>query len=105
MRVLSERQVPIEICMSSNVRTGCLDDLRRHPVRRYFEEGLMITINSDDPAMFSSSLEQEYQICQNVFELTDEHIRELARNSFEASFLPAEKKLHFLEKLDNQVLR
>ena len=105
MRVLSERQVPIEICMSSNVRTGCLDDLRRHPVRRYFEEGLMITINSDDPAMFSSSLEQEYQICQDVFELTDEHIRELARNSFEASFLPAEEKLHFLERLDNQVLR
>ena len=105
LRVLSERQVPIEICMSSNVRTGCLDDLRRHPVRRYFEEGLMITINSDDPAMFSSSLEHEYQICQDVFELTDEHIRELARNSFEASFLPAEKKLHFLENLDNQVLR
>ena len=103
MRVLSERQVPIEICMSSNVRTGCLDDLRRHPVRRYFEEGLMVTINSDDPAMFSTSLEREYQLCQDVFELTDEHIRELARNSFEASFLSAEQKLRFLQMVDEQV--
>src|SRR5215813_9445016 len=48
MHMLSERQIPIEVCISSNVRTGCLDDLRRHPVRRYFEEGLMVTINSDD---------------------------------------------------------
>lgn len=103
MRVLSERQVPIEICMSSNLRTGCLDDLRRHPVRRYFEEGLMITINSDDPAMFSTSLEREYQLCQDVFEFTDEHIRELARNSFEASFLSAEEKLRFLRIVDHQV--
>lgn len=103
MRVLSERQVPIEICMSSNVRTGCLDDLRRHPMRRYFEEGLMITINSDDPAMFSTSLEREYQLCQDVFELTDEHLRELARNSFEASFLSAEQKVRFLRMVDEQV--
>jgi aminodeoxyfutalosine deaminase len=103
MRVLSERQVPIEVCMSSNVRTGCLDDLRRHPVRRYFEEGLMITINSDDPAMFSTSLEHEYQLCQDVFELTDEHVRELVRNSFEASFLSAEQKLRFLRMVDEQV--
>jgi len=103
IRVLSERQVPIEICLSSNVRTGCLDDLRRHPLRRYFEEGMMITINSDDPAMFATSLEQEYRLCQDVFELSDEHICELARNSFEAAFLSAEQKVRFLRMVDDQV--
>src|SRR5215510_10902583 len=103
MHMLSEPQIPIEVCISSNVRTGCLDDLRRHPVRRYFEEGLMVTINSDDPAMFRTSLEREYQLCQDVFELTDEHIRELARNSFEAAFLPAEEKVRFLQMVDAQV--
>ena len=72
-------------------------------MRRYFEEGLMITINSDDPAMFATSLEHEYQICQDVFELTDEHVRELARNSFEASFLSAEQKMRFLRMVDEQV--
>ncbi len=105
LRVLSERQVPVEICMTSNLRTGCLDDLNRHPVRRYFEEGLMVTLNTDDPAMFGTSLEREYQIAADLFEFTDEHLRELARNSFEASFLPSEKKLHFLRMLDNAVLR
>ena len=49
MGILSERQIPIEICISSNVRTGCCVTLAEHPVRRYFDAGLMVTLNSDDP--------------------------------------------------------
>jgi adenosine deaminase/aminodeoxyfutalosine deaminase len=60
----------------------------------------MITLNSDDPAMFHTSLIREYQLAQEFFGFTDEHLRELARNSFEASFLPAEKKVSFLNLLD-----
>jgi adenosine deaminase/aminodeoxyfutalosine deaminase len=60
----------------------------------------MITLNSDDPAMFNTSLTREYQITQDTFGFTNEHMRELARNSFEASFLPAEKKLEFLNLFD-----
>jgi len=65
----------------------------------------MLTLNSDDPAMFRTSLVQEYQLVQETFGFTDEHLRELARNSFEASFLPAEKKVHFLDLLDATALR
>ncbi len=102
---LATRQVPIEICITSNLRTGCCAKLADHPVRNYFDQGLMITLNSDDPAMFSSSLTQEYQLAQNSFAFTDEHLRELARNSFEASFLPAEKKLQFLNLFDAAAVR
>jgi len=102
---LAERQIPIEICVTSNVRTGCCADVSQHPVRRYFDNGLMLTLNSDDPAMFRSSLVQEYQLVQETFGFTDEHLRELARNSFEASFLPAEKKVQFLDLLDATPLR
>jgi aminodeoxyfutalosine deaminase len=69
-------------------------------VKRYFEEGMMVTLNSDDPAMFATSLSREYQIVQEHFGFTDEHLRELARNSFEAAFLPAEKKVEFLNLFD-----
>ena len=69
-------------------------------MRNYFDHGLMITLNTDDPAMFSTSLSREYQLAQNDFGFTDEHLRELARNSFEASFLPAEKKLELLNLFD-----
>ncbi len=97
---LAERQVPIEICVTSNLRTGVCPELAQHPVRRYFDQGLMLTLNSDDPAMFGSSLVEEYALVQEAFGFTDEHLRELARNSFEASFLPAGKKVEFLNLLD-----
>jgi len=97
---LAERQVPIEICVTSNLRTGCCTELAQHPVRRYFDQGLMLTLNSDDPAMFRTSLVEEYALVQEAFGFPDEHLRELARNSFEASFLPAEKKVKFLNLLD-----
>ncbi|MEO8726691.1 MAG: adenosine deaminase [Acidobacteriaceae bacterium] len=100
MRILSERQVPIEVCFSSNLRTGCCMAEHAHPVRRYFEEGLMVTINSDDPAMFQTTLLEEYRRVQKRFEFSNEQMLEMARNSFEASFLPHEKKLEFLQKFD-----
>ena len=97
---LAERQIPIEVCVTSNLRTGCCAEISQHPVRQYFDNGLMLTLNTDDPAMFRTSLVEEYQLVQETFAFTDEHLRELARNSFEASFLPAEKKIQFLDLLD-----
>ncbi|MGH9513257.1 MAG: adenosine deaminase [Terriglobales bacterium] len=97
---LATRQIPVEICLTSNVRTGVCPTIAQHPLRNYFDRGVMITLNSDDPAMFNTSLTQEYQLAQDTFEFTNEHVRELARNSFEASFLPAEKKLEFLNLFD-----
>jgi aminodeoxyfutalosine deaminase len=97
---LAQRQVPIEICLTSNLRTGCCPDLAQHPVRRYFDEGLMLTLNTDDPAMFRTSLVEEYRLVKEHFAFSDDHLRELARNSFEAAFLPAERKVEFLDMFD-----
>lgn len=102
---LATRQIPLEICLTSNLRTGCCAALAEHPVRNYFDQGVMITLNTDDPAMFGTSLAREYQLAQQTFAFTDEHLRELARNSFEASFLPAERKLQFLNLFDAAAAR
>ena len=74
--------------------------MTEHPVKSYFDQGVMVTLNTDDPALFGTSLAREYQLAQETFGFTDEHLRELARNSFEASFLPAEKKLELLSLFD-----
>jgi adenosine deaminase/aminodeoxyfutalosine deaminase len=105
MDELARRQVPGEICVTSNLKTGCCPDLAQHPVRRYFDEGLMLTLATDDPAMFRTSLVDEYRLVQETFGFSDEHLRELARNSFEAAFLPPEKKLQFLNSFDALALR
>lgn len=102
---LAQRQVPIEISLTSNLKTGCCLQLRDHPVRRYFDQGLMLTLNTDDPAMFQTSLTREYELLQSEFAFTDEHLRELARNSFEASFLPADKKVQLLNRLDSALAK
>jgi aminodeoxyfutalosine deaminase len=100
MEVLAERQVPLEICVTSNVRTGCCPTLEEHPVRRYFDAGLMVTLNSDDPAMFESDLQDEYRVAHDAFGFTAEHLRELAANSIEASFLPAVRKVALLHQIE-----
>jgi aminodeoxyfutalosine deaminase len=99
MEVLAQRQVPIEICMTSNVRTASCRSMELHPVRRYFDAGLMITLNSDDPALFGSDLEGEYTVAHETFEFTREHLRELAANSIEASFLPPEARVAWLKRI------
>jgi len=99
---LSRRQIPVEICLTSNLRTRVCPSLGEHPVRNYFDQGVMITLNTDDPAMFATSLSREYQLAQDQFGFTDEHLRELARNSFEASFLPAAEKLKLLDVFDRR---
>jgi adenosine deaminase/aminodeoxyfutalosine deaminase len=101
MEVLAERQIPIEACISSNLRTGCCRSLAEHPVRRYFDAGLMVTLNSDDPALFESDLDAEYRLASAEFGFTDEHLRELATNSIEASFLPPERKAGLLRQIDS----
>ena len=65
----------------------------------------MITLNTDDPALFGTSLSREYQLAQDAFGFTDEHLRELARNSFEASFLAPEKKIELLSLFDAAAAR
>lgn len=100
MAELVERQIPIEICLTSNLKTNCCQRIEEHPLRNYFDLGLMVTLNTDDPAMFHTSLNREYALAQQVFGFTDEQLREIARNSFEASFLPADKKIELLNKFD-----
>lgn len=100
MEVMAQKQVPVEICITSNLRTGACKEMQEHPVKKFFDEGLMITLSTDDPAMFQTSLNKEFEIAQQEFSFSDEHLRELARNSIEASFLPVEKKLRFMQQID-----
>lgn len=101
MELLAQRQVPLEICVTSNLKTGCCARLEDHPVRRYFDAGLMVTLNSDDPALFGSDLEGEYRRAGRDFGFSTEQLRELAANSIEASFLGAERKVELLTRIES----
>jgi len=80
---LRESDIPIEVCISSNVRTGVVGSVEQHPVRRLYEAGVPIVLNTDDPSFFQTSLTREYEIAERVFGLP---IEELAANSFKYAF-------------------
>jgi len=86
VRYLAEQKIPVEICISSNVLTGCCTSVEQHPLRKLFDAGVLVTLNTDDPEMFHTTLNREYQIAQQVFGFSDEELRQLAENSFQASF-------------------
>jgi adenosine deaminase/aminodeoxyfutalosine deaminase len=100
LEVLAHKQIPIEINVTSNIRTGCCPDFDSHPLRRYFDAGLMVTLNSDDPPMFGANLLDEYILAHQKYAFTPDQLRELAANAVEASFLPPTPKLALLARIE-----
>jgi aminodeoxyfutalosine deaminase len=100
LHVLAEKQIPLELNVTSNIKTGCCPAFEEHPVKLYFESGLMVTINSDDPPMFGSNLLEEYVLVQDKFEFSLEQMRELAANAVEASFLGPERKIALMQAVE-----
>jgi adenosine deaminase len=89
---LAQNRIPLEMCPVSNVRTGVVADLRSHPIRQYFDAGVLVTVNSDDPKMFQTSLADEYRQLEETCGWTRSELRQLALNAVEASWLPADRK-------------
>jgi adenosine deaminase/aminodeoxyfutalosine deaminase len=96
---LSTRGIPLELNPTSNVRTGVCASFADHPLRRYFDAGLLVTLNSDDPAFFGSDLANEYLLAHTVQGFTREELRQLAANSIRASFLPEARKEAMLSRI------
>jgi adenosine deaminase len=99
MAMLRERNIPVEVCPSSNVSTGLIARFEDHPLPKFLEAGLAVTLNSDDPAMFGTSLQEEFLRAARCFEFSRETLTGLCRNAVDASFLSQEEK----QKLREQV--
>jgi adenosine deaminase len=85
---LVDHQIPLEVCPTSNLRTGVVADWATHPGRKLIESGAMVTVNTDDPAMFHCSLAGEYDVLVSRFGLDLGAVRRIAANAIEASWAP-----------------
>jgi adenosine deaminase len=89
--LLAERGVPLEVCPLSNVATGVVADIAAHPVRRYHDAGIPVTINTDDPGMFHNTLAEEYALLHRVHGFTPAEIQGLVLNALDAAWRPESK--------------
>ena len=86
MEALSKRQIPVEICITSNVRTGAVPSLADHPIRKLYDAGVPILLNTDDPALFGCTLTSEYELAARQFGFTEEELSRIAEASFDFAF-------------------
>ena len=89
LEYLRDRDIPLEICISSNVATRAIARLEDHPVRRIYDAGVPIVLGTDDPAMFHTTLEREYELAEHQFGFTDEELCGLVENAFRHAFAAA----------------
>jgi aminodeoxyfutalosine deaminase len=89
MRRLREELVPLEVCISSNVKTGAVPSLEAHPVRRLFDAGVPITLNTDDPGVFETDLAKEFRLAQDVFGFSEAELAGIASAADQFRFCAA----------------
>ena len=89
---LREHRIPLELCPVSNVRTGVVSAIAEHPIREYFERGLIISVNTDDPTMFGTTLDKEYELLVQECGFTRQEICRLILLGVESSWLPEDQK-------------
>ncbi|MBT2542945.1 adenosine deaminase [Streptomyces sp. ISL-44] len=97
---LAEHRIALEVCPTSNIATRAVTDLDRHPVKEMVAAGVLVTINSDDPPMFGSDLNNEYAVAARLLDLDERGLAQLAKNAVEASFLDAAGKAKISAEID-----
>ncbi len=99
---LRERQIPLEVCPTSNVCLGVAASIAEHPLPQLLEAGLYVTINSDDPPMFNTTLTDEYLKITEAFDFSIETIEQLVLNAIRASLLPAASRTELEMRFRNE---
>jgi adenosine deaminase len=100
MEYLAAKGVVLEVCPTSNVRTKSVLSLAEHPLPALVEAGVPVTINSDDPPMFDTTLNQEYEVARELLGLDDDGVADLARTAVRASFADDQVKKTLLAEID-----
>ena len=100
VRAIAERRTPLTLCPLSNLRLKVVQTMEALPLRKLLEQGVRVTINSDDPSYFAGYINDNFKACRKAFALTKTELIGLARNSFTAAFLPEAAKRRYLHQID-----
>ncbi|MGW4163684.1 adenosine deaminase [Streptomyces sp. NPDC004788] len=100
LKYLAEHRIALEVCPTSNIATRAVERLEDHPIKQMVDAGVLVTINSDDPPMFGTDLNNEYAVAARLLGLDERGLAALAKNAVEASFLDEAGKARLTEEID-----
>jgi adenosine deaminase len=100
---VGEHQVPLEICLTSNVQTGAARSYERHPVRQYFDRGLNVVLNTDNRLMSDTTLTDEYVLAAERLGFTDVDLSTIALNGFQSAFLPLDERHALVGRMREEI--
>ena len=100
---VNDHQVPVEVCLTSNVQTHAAESFDAHPVRRYFDDGIMVSLHTDNRLMSGTTMTEEYARAAEHLRFSDGELVELILNGFKSAFLPRHEKLALLAKVEAEV--
>jgi adenosine deaminase len=100
IEILRDTQTPLTNCPLSNLALCVIDDLKKSPLKAQLEAGLLVTVNSDDPAYFGGYIGKNFEQISEALDLSPEQIIQLAKNSFTASFLPENVRSQFIREIE-----
>jgi len=103
LRYLADEQLPLEVCLSSNVQTSITHSYSTHPLRTFLDAGCFVTLNSDDPGIFHTTLSQEYQHAVESCAVTEHELCEIALNGVRASHLDDDSKSDMLSRFRSEI--
>jgi adenosine deaminase len=100
---LQKQGVVLDICPTSNIRTGAVASAATHPLRRLFDAGVRVTLNTDDPIFFGTTMNDEYRLAARMFGFDASDLTALVLNGVRASFLPQSDKLALTDQLEREI--
>ena len=100
MQRLIDENMPLTVCPLSNLKLCVVDDMKQHNIRRLLQRGLKVTVNSDDPSYFGGYMNDNFIAITEALDLTVAELKQLAINSFEASFINESSKRHWIEQIE-----
>jgi adenosine deaminase len=96
---VNDFRIPVEVCLASNVQTRAVRSLQEHPIRRFLEEGLRVTLNTDNRLVSGTTVTSEYALAVEAFALDLDEVLGLVLNGFKAAFLPLGSKRRLIEQV------
>ncbi len=99
MQWVNDRRIPVEVCLASNLQTKAIADFQSHPIRRFMDEGLRVTLNTDNRLVSGTTVTNEYRLAVEHYDLLEDQVLGLVMNGFKSAFLPLRVKSQLVDQV------